>query len=705
MNDRTKFLSSGPCRKAWLRSFFLVAGCCFALFANAATKYVKPTGSDSNNGNSWAQAYQTLQKAIEATAVGDQIWLAAGTYYPTKDNAGGNPGNGQLKTFFINKDIAIYGGFNGTESSLSQRNWRTNIAILSGDVGILGDDADNAYHVVYIQGVSAAMRLDGVAVTKGNANGGDANDFNNPAVNGIGGGVLVYATGGVTSAPTITNCRIYDNRASGGGGAGAASKVSGSSIPTFTNCLFENNIASGLGGAVLSMSDGDFNGAPLSIPIFEHCTFYNNNAQSIRAGYSHALQGGGSTAHFVKCILWGDYPGDYLGVANFSAIRLEHSLSKGGCNTNGLTCVGTILNTDPLFVNAAGGDLRLAAGSPAIEGPGGEYYTSTPTEKDYDGNNRPIGCYDYGAFEAATSTATVVTCYQDMDHDGYGIPGVTKQFCTTCGEGWADNTQDCDDNYDAALSYTVNQSGTFSPVSGTGTPVTLTGEQVTNALPIGFTFNFFGNNYTEFRISSNGFVAFTLSTTGCCSGQNIPNPNTPNNLIALAWDDLNPALGGSINYFTTGTAPNRKLIVNYVGIRVAGSSSPNVTSQVILYETSNLIEIHSADINGVDPATMGIENATGTIALAVPGRNRSTLERNQRLCGFRSCHNNSVHHYFLSRYGWRWLRKPSRDTTGLFATIGLRRQQQRLQRQQFQHQTYRHGSLRRCGQQLRRRYR
>lgn len=193
--------------------------CCFCIAtSSAATKYVKPTGNDSNNGNSWAQAYQTLQKAIESTVAGDQIWLASGTYYPTKDNAGTIPGNGQLKTFFINKDIAIYGGFNGTESSLSQRNWRTNIAILSGDVGTVGDDADNAYHVVYIQGVTTAMRLDGVTVTKGNANGGDADDFNNPAINGIGGGILVYATGGVTSAPTINNCRILDNRASGGGG-------------------------------------------------------------------------------------------------------------------------------------------------------------------------------------------------------------------------------------------------------------------------------------------------------------------------------------------------------------------------------------------------------------------------------------------------------------------------------------------------------
>ena len=591
---------------------FLLAG---ALPVLAVTRYVKPGGNDSNAGTSWSQAYQTLQKAIEVAVAGDEIWLAAGTYYPTKDIAGSSsPADARAKTFFINKNIAIYGGFNGTESSLTQRNWRTNIATLSGNLGAVGDDSDNAYHVVYIQGVSGSMLLDGVAITKGNANG----SIN--GASGLGGGILVYATGGITSEPAINNCRIYDNRATGGGGAGTVSITSGSSLPTFTNCLFENNVASSRAGAVYSLSDGNNLGTPFSISVFEYCTFYNNDSPgTTKVGHSRAINDGGSTVTFDKCIIWGDPTGTYLSSDVFSDLRLENSLSKGGCTTN-LICAGTILNVDPLFVNAAGGNLRLTAGSPAADVSGGEYYTGSPTGKDYDGNNRPVGCYDYGAFESTTSTAPVITCYQDMDNDGYGVAGITKQFCTVCAEYWADNTLDCDDNSSAISPYTVNRSGTFSPVAGAGTSVTLADDAVSSALPIGFTFSFFGNSYTNFAISSNGFITFSPFSSGCCIGQSIPNTSAPNNLIALAWEDLDPSSGGSISYFTTGTAPNRKLIVNYSSVAVIGNSS-TVSSQLILYETSNIIEIHSASIGGLGSGTMGLENSDGTVAVAVPGRN------------------------------------------------------------------------------------
>lgn len=181
----------------------------------------------------------------------------------------------------------------------------------------------------------------------------------------------------------------------------------------------------------------------------------------------------------------------------------------------------------------------------------------------------------------------------------------------------------------ACSTYTVSPIA-FAPISGTGTRVTNftsnPDDGVSQALPIGFPFEFFCNTYTQFVMSTNGFISFDLgSPQGCCSGQLLPNNGRPNNLIALAWEDLDVE-NDFLEYFVTGTAPNRILVVNYNGIdhypgNSTGSNLP-ITIQLQLYEGSNIIEIHTT--SQPDPSgnhTQGIENVDGSIGFAVPGRN------------------------------------------------------------------------------------
>ncbi len=172
---------------------------------------------------------------------------------------------------------------------------------------------------------------------------------------------------------------------------------------------------------------------------------------------------------------------------------------------------------------------------------------------------------------------------------------------------------------------------TYSPViTGIGTPVILGDDQVSSPLPIGFNFSFYTHYYSHFFIGSNGFITFdsaasTNNYQGCCSGQMLPNAANPNNLIAGAWEDLNVPAGGGVNYFVTGTFPNRKLVVNFNSIPHSPARD-SLTFQIILFETTNIIEIHTADMPGNSHGywwghTQGIENANGTLGLAVPGRN------------------------------------------------------------------------------------
>lgn len=173
----------------------------------------------------------------------------------------------------------------------------------------------------------------------------------------------------------------------------------------------------------------------------------------------------------------------------------------------------------------------------------------------------------------------------------------------------------------------------FAPITGvgTGTALTLTDDAMSVALPIGFTFNFFGNNYTTFYKCSNGYITFTSAQSTTTYGKTIPLTASPNNFIAAAWGDLNPVStnGSKIRYITTGTAPNRKLIINDSTFHYGGVAYPFIV-QTILYETSNIIEVHTSTISnttaiatsGVTKTiTQGIENSTGSKGYFVPGRN------------------------------------------------------------------------------------
>lgn len=176
-------------------------------------------------------------------------------------------------------------------------------------------------------------------------------------------------------------------------------------------------------------------------------------------------------------------------------------------------------------------------------------------------------------------------------------------------------------------SYTIEQSNqidTIGPPSN-ATSVSLSDDAVTSSLNIGFTFTFFATAYTTFKISSNGFIFFGTGTdNGCCSGQYIPSSTTPNNLIAFAWEDLNPSSGGTIKYYTVGTAPNRIMVVDFNNVPHYGSTSYNVTSQIHLLEGCGRIEIHTTSMpSDGGNHTMGIENASGSTAFAVSGRNSS----------------------------------------------------------------------------------
>jgi len=113
---------------------------------------------------------------------------------------------------------------------------------------------------------------------------------------------------------------------------------------------------------------------------------------------------------------------------------------------------------------------------------------------------------------------------------------------------------------------------------------------------IGFTFNFYGQAYTQLVISGNGYITFDLSQANQYSPYSInaPIPNfgsMPENAIMAPWQDINTGAGGGVYYGTTGIAPNRVFIVTWCEVPMFSCTSDLHTSQVVLYEGSNKIEM------------------------------------------------------------------------------------------------------------------
>ncbi|MEP6582868.1 MAG: T9SS type A sorting domain-containing protein [Ginsengibacter sp.] len=139
-----------------------------------------------------------------------------------------------------------------------------------------------------------------------------------------------------------------------------------------------------------------------------------------------------------------------------------------------------------------------------------------------------------------------------------------------------------------------------------------------------FTFRYYGNDYNSINISTNGWIGLgsnNNTTTGM--GVALPNAASPNNVIhAITADlDFRSPTSSSIEYFYEGSSPGTKFIIRYNDIKFFGKpGTANV--EVILYETTNEIEIHTSDCTNTTLfKAQGIENNTGTVAVTVPGRN------------------------------------------------------------------------------------
>jgi|GEM_PF-6459373 len=254
--------------------------------------YVKGDAVGGDDGMSWSNAFAHLQDAINTANPGDEIWVAAGTYTPSASD--------RAISFVLNNQVKLYGGFQGTESNRSQRDWEANPTILSGDLynndsthvsSAEATRSDNSFHVVYAASiVDETAILDGFIIRGGNANAAWPNS------NGAG----LYCEGGFSgqSSPTIQNCVFEENSAAFLGGAiFSYGAFGGDSSPSIMGCTFRNNVADISGGAIYNYG---FSGK--SNPVLNQCIFESNRTNDSGGALYNYGDSGESHPTLNECV-------------------------------------------------------------------------------------------------------------------------------------------------------------------------------------------------------------------------------------------------------------------------------------------------------------------------------------------------------------------------------------------------------------------
>ena len=417
-----------------------------AVYTILSRVYVdKNAPGPAHDGLTWPTACQSVQQGLNLASPGNEVWVAKGTY---------------AERIVTKSGVALYGGFVGTETVLSQRNWTANQTILDGGGGgrVVTVDADP----------SPSTRLDGFTVRNGNA--GD--DF--------GGGVYCWY-----SSPTLANNTITANTAVWGGGifcsgfsgtitgntissntasAGSGIHCSSCSSPTISNNTITGNGTTSSGGGIYfynsaglisgnTITGNGLNGSGGGV----YCVSSSNvvtrnmisgNRASDGAGVQCYGSKSGSAPVITDNVITGNTAtstGGGIGCYASSAVIASNTLSGNNAPTaggiyisNSAPCIsdnivafgqsGILLvsgtpvlrnnnvygNTsynysgvspgtgdislDPLFVNRSGGDYHLVANSPCINAGWNDAPGLPPT--DMDGQVRIwAGTVDIGADE------------------------------------------------------------------------------------------------------------------------------------------------------------------------------------------------------------------------------------------------------------------------------------------------------------------
>ncbi|MDR1971864.1 MAG: hypothetical protein LBQ46_08070 [Treponema sp.] len=430
-------------------------------------RYARETAAGTGDGSSWANASNDLQKMMDEAAAAKAagapdalVRVAAGTYKPRyKPNSDGTTdyatiANDRDSAFILRQGVEVRGGYPTGGGNDASRDPSANVTLLSGDIGTVNTNTDNAYHVVLAVNIPAGSGtvLDGFTISGGyadgtgtlfagnsidrTAGGGMYNNNASPVLTNVilSGNLSSYAGGGMysnnsspiltnvtisgntsysngggmrsdSSSPVLTNVTISGNRTynSGGGMSNNASSL------VLTNVTISGNRASSFGGGMTNESN--------SSSILTNVTISGNKAGSGGGGMLNAF----SSPQIRNSIIWGNDAPASPGISNDTGSpAIAYSIVQGGSAVgDGNVADPGAGSTNSPFVDwqdpadssvtmpNSAGDYRLKPGSPAIDAGDNAGYPDT-----------------WAKWQSLTGTPAIT----EPVYNGYVLPALAKDL-------------------------------------------------------------------------------------------------------------------------------------------------------------------------------------------------------------------------------------------------------------------------------------
>ena len=422
-----------------------------ALFVSLAhTISATPHYVDVNSANptppflGWSTAANNIQDAVDVALTGDEVVVTNGVYA----NGGRVAGTNLLSNRVAVDKPLILRSVNGPAfttirgyqvPSTTNGDSAIRCVYLTNGASLFGFTLTNGATRSAVANSSGDQRGGGVWCNSASAmvsncvmTGNSAYDAGGGAAGGgawTAGGTLVncnltansatYA-GGVYNS-ILSNCTLTGNSAKEDGGGAWASKLN--------NCIMTGNSASYGGGAaigtlnncVVSSNSASLQGGGLYYGTLDNCRLIGNSANQA---------GGATLASLVNCTVVGNkavqyYGGVFSSYPTNCIIYYNTAKNDGTANFDAMSyycCtlpmpsgLGNITNAT-LFVDLAGGNLRLQSNSPCINAGNNRAVTNST---DLDGNSRIVGgTVDMGAYEC--QSPALLDYYTWLQ--GFGLP-------------------------------------------------------------------------------------------------------------------------------------------------------------------------------------------------------------------------------------------------------------------------------------------